>query len=84
MHSLIGIIHKKNRAKHLDGCNSSTVDVAIVNTIRTELYEPSHTSDYTGLEAMGLQYCQLQGDYASRLYENLRFRRLALDKDSQE
>ena len=64
------------------------MDVAIVNTIRAELHEPSHTSEYTGLEAMGLQYCGLQGDHAARLYrrnnENLRFRCLALDKDLQE
>jgi len=49
------------------------VDVAIVNTIIIELYEPSHTSEYTGLEAMGLQYYLLQDDYVPRLYKNLRF-----------
>ena len=49
------------------------MDVAIVNTIIIEWYEPSHTSEYTGLEAMGLQYYLLQDDYVPRLYKNLRF-----------
>ena len=50
------------------------MDVAIVNTIIIEWYEPSHrpTSEYTGLEAMGLQYYLLQDDYVPRLYKNLR------------
>ena len=67
-----------------EGCNPSTADVAILNTTRAELSVPSHNSEYTGLEAMGLQYCQLQGDHAARLYENSEFKCLVLDKDLQQ